>query len=152
MADAINAMTDQEYKVLENRLRRAAERQGLRLEKSRARDPRAIDYGTYHLVDKSSNTVVAHGLQSGYGLALDEIAQHLRMGSGRDEITAEAVRFRYQISRHIASHTDTYEKLTRRVKVRYDSAFRDVQGVVVEQSSVSYPPTLDGALAALRDR
>ena len=44
-------MTVQEYKVLENRLRRAAERQGFRLEKSRRRDPRAIDYGTYALVE-----------------------------------------------------------------------------------------------------
>lgn len=32
-------------KVRENRLRRMAERQGLRLVKSRRRDPRAIDYG-----------------------------------------------------------------------------------------------------------
>jgi hypothetical protein len=32
-------------KVRENQLRRAAERQGLALSKSRRRDPRAIDYG-----------------------------------------------------------------------------------------------------------
>ena len=35
----------------ENRLRRAADRQGLRLLKSRSRDPRAIDYGLFALVD-----------------------------------------------------------------------------------------------------
>jgi hypothetical protein len=35
-----------QHKVRENRLRRAAYRQGLRLEKSRRRDPRAVDYGT----------------------------------------------------------------------------------------------------------
>ena len=41
-------MTD---KVRENRLRRMADRQGYRLVKSRRRDPRARDYGTYGLVD-----------------------------------------------------------------------------------------------------
>jgi hypothetical protein len=35
--------------VGDNRLRRAAERQGLTLSKSRRRDPRATDYGTYQL-------------------------------------------------------------------------------------------------------
>ena len=38
----IDAMTVQEYKVLENRMRRAAERQGLRLEKSRAALPGSL--------------------------------------------------------------------------------------------------------------
>ena len=37
-------------KVHENRLRRMAERQGYKLEKSRRRDPRATDYGTFMLV------------------------------------------------------------------------------------------------------
>lgn len=38
-------------KVLENRLRRMADRQGLRLAKSKRRDPRALDYGKYRLID-----------------------------------------------------------------------------------------------------
>jgi hypothetical protein len=42
--------TSTSEKVRENRLRRMAERQGLRLVKSRRRDPRAIDYGTYRLM------------------------------------------------------------------------------------------------------
>lgn len=46
-------------KVRENRLRRMAERQGLRLVKSRRRDPRAIDYGLYTLVSAQTNTVIA---------------------------------------------------------------------------------------------
>ena len=62
-----------EDKIRENRLRRAAQRQGLMLTKSRRRDPRATDYGTYMLVDQQTNAVVAYGLQSGYGLSLDEI-------------------------------------------------------------------------------
>lgn len=66
-----------EEKVRENRLRRMAERQGMRLEKSRRRDERAVDYGTYHLVDERTNAIVASGLQSGYGLDLDEIEETL---------------------------------------------------------------------------
>lgn len=64
-------MTSQ--KVTENRLRRAAERQGLRLVKSRRRDPRAIDYGSYMLLDSDTNAVVASGFESGYGMYLDEV-------------------------------------------------------------------------------
>ena len=42
---------DAKTKVRENRLRRMASRQGLRLEKSRQRDPMALDYGKYRLVN-----------------------------------------------------------------------------------------------------
>ena len=76
----LNEMTAQEYKVLENRLRRAAVRQGLRLEKSRARDPRAITFGTYRLTDPATNTVVACGRADGYGLTLDEVEKALTAG------------------------------------------------------------------------
>lgn len=65
-------------KVRENRLRRMAERQGLRLEKSRLRDPRAIGYGTYQLVDPDGDTIVASGDPSrGYGMSLDQIEHEL---------------------------------------------------------------------------
>lgn len=37
-------------KVRENRVRRMAERQGLILEKSRRRDPKAKDYGMFRLL------------------------------------------------------------------------------------------------------
>jgi hypothetical protein len=60
-------------KVRENRARRAAQRQGLRLEKARSRDPRAVDFGTYHLVNTETNTLECHGLPRGFGLNLDEI-------------------------------------------------------------------------------
>lgn len=50
-------MTDD--KTRETRLRRMADRQGVRLVKSRRRDPRAIDYGGYMLVDLQTNTIVA---------------------------------------------------------------------------------------------
>jgi hypothetical protein len=68
---------EQEVKVRENRLRRAAERQGLRLVKSRRRDPRAFDYGKYMLVDSESNAIV-HGLVAGHiGAGLDDIEAYL---------------------------------------------------------------------------
>jgi len=41
-------MSDED-KIRENRLRRAAQRQGLALTKSRRRDPRATDYGMYYV-------------------------------------------------------------------------------------------------------
>lgn len=50
---------EQSEKVRENRVRRMAERQGLRLVKSRRRDPRATDYGNYMLVSMTSYEVVA---------------------------------------------------------------------------------------------
>jgi hypothetical protein len=46
-------------KVRENRLRRMAARQGLQLVKSRRRDPRALDYGTYWLVDAAGVEVAS---------------------------------------------------------------------------------------------
>ena len=45
-------------KTRETRIRRMADRQGLRLLKSRRRDPRAIDYGRYMLVSIDENAVV----------------------------------------------------------------------------------------------
>ena len=66
-------------KVLENRVRRAAARQGYRLVKSRRRDSRAVDFGTYMLVSAQSNNVEVWGQQSGYGLSLDEIGEALHI-------------------------------------------------------------------------
>jgi hypothetical protein len=54
--------------------RRAAARQELRLEKCRARDPRAIGYGTYRLVD-AKGRVKAH--RGDYGLTLEDIRRYL---------------------------------------------------------------------------
>ena len=70
-------MADQSEKVRENRLRRMADRQGLRLEKSRRRDPRALDFGTYMLVNAYRNTIAAGDKRTGYGLSLDEVERYL---------------------------------------------------------------------------
>jgi hypothetical protein len=68
-------MTDE--KVRENRLRRMADRQGLALRKSGRRDPRALDYGMYALIDPKTNTHVA-GAQSGrYDLTIDDVEEYL---------------------------------------------------------------------------
>jgi hypothetical protein len=60
-------------KVKENRIRRMADRQGLRLEKSRRRDPRAIDYGGFMLVNVRKNFVLRGGEPFPYSATLDEI-------------------------------------------------------------------------------
>jgi hypothetical protein len=48
-------LTDQQR---ESRLRRMAEREGLALSKSRRRDPQAIDYGGWMVVEPFMNAVV----------------------------------------------------------------------------------------------
>jgi hypothetical protein len=56
-------------KVRENRLRRKAARQGLRLARTRRIDRDASDYGTYHLVPAKGEPVGP--------LTIDEVEQHL---------------------------------------------------------------------------
>jgi hypothetical protein len=69
---------DTAERVRENRLRRMADRQGLRLVKSRRRDPRAVDYGGYMLVDQATNTVVAGaGALGRPAWDLDQVEEYL---------------------------------------------------------------------------
>jgi len=63
-------------KVRENRLRRMAARQLLRLEKSRTRDPRAATYNRYRLVDER-NIVVEGARQYAFDATLDLIEHFL---------------------------------------------------------------------------
>lgn len=60
-------MPDNDTKAEENKLRRAAARQGLLLRKSKRRDPMATGYGTYMLV-RRDGTVYAAGPSGHYGL------------------------------------------------------------------------------------
>ncbi|MFB0875342.1 MULTISPECIES: hypothetical protein [unclassified Sphingobium] len=60
-------------KVRENRLREAAKRQRAFLKKSRTRDPRAIDYGGYMLVEGDSNSVLVGAEPYPFSADLDEI-------------------------------------------------------------------------------
>ncbi|MFE0532042.1 hypothetical protein ACFW0V_31015 [Micromonospora parva] len=71
------ATADSATKVRENRLRRAARRQGLTLEKSRSRDPKALDFGTYHLRDESGKVIAKGGTRAAYGLSLDQVEEQL---------------------------------------------------------------------------
>lgn len=51
-------------KVQENRIRRKLNRLGLRLVKSRRRDPDAIDYGGYMIVDQNNGHVFGAGVNN----------------------------------------------------------------------------------------
>ena len=64
-------------KILENRLRRVANRRGLRLVKSRRRDPQAVDFGCYCLVGWSDNFIVFGSGPCGYDASLEEIETYL---------------------------------------------------------------------------
>jgi hypothetical protein len=69
---------DNADKVRENRLRRMADRQGLRYRVSKRRDPRAIDYGRVWLTDAHTNLVVAEFAPGGAAKPiLDEIEDWL---------------------------------------------------------------------------
>ena len=58
-------------KIEEARLRRMARRQGLILSKSRRRDPNALDYGLYALLDQSTGGTVHEYFAERYMYALD---------------------------------------------------------------------------------
>jgi hypothetical protein len=62
-------------KVLENRLRRMAQRQGLAVHKTRRRDPRAIDYRAYWIIDPDSGAVVAGDVR--YGMTIEQVEAYL---------------------------------------------------------------------------
>lgn len=64
-------------KSRENRARRAAERQGLTLSRSRRRDPRALGYGTYGLADARTGALVLGDDLTGFGFDLDAIERYL---------------------------------------------------------------------------
>jgi hypothetical protein len=72
-------------KARENRLRRVAARQGLRLVKSRRRDPQAADYGTFVLIDR--NNVVAVGSEGADApsLSLDDVENYLTGAERHDD-------------------------------------------------------------------
>ena len=53
-------MRDMTHKTYENRVRRMAERQGYRLEKSRRRDPLARGYGLYVIIEAERRLPVTH--------------------------------------------------------------------------------------------
>jgi len=69
-------MTDAQYDAWENRLRRQARAQGLKLQRSRSRTFLANDYGRYMLIDVNTNSIAAGDFTYG-GLSLDQVAAAL---------------------------------------------------------------------------
>lgn len=64
-------------KARENRLRRKAERQGLTLLKSRRRDPDAIDFGGFMIVDQDTNGAVFGATPHAYSASIEEVEDWL---------------------------------------------------------------------------
>jgi hypothetical protein len=62
-------------KVRANRLRRVAERRGYRLLKSRRRDPQALDFEGFMLVDAPTNVVVLGATGWSFSASLDDVEE-----------------------------------------------------------------------------
>jgi len=71
-------MMGDDDRVRENRLRRMAARQGLRLLKSPRRDQYADGYGTYRLVGAQNGEHRYGDAVTGYGMDLDAVERHLK--------------------------------------------------------------------------
>jgi hypothetical protein len=65
-------------KVRENRLRRMADRQGYKLMKSPRRDPRALDYDCWQIIDTTDRGRPPAG--DGFTMSLDDIEGWLAGG------------------------------------------------------------------------
>lgn len=75
-------VTTQEQKVYENRLRRMAERQGLALSKSRRRDPRALDFDRWAILDERGRPVAGVDSAGRHTFELTNVEAWL-IGEGR---------------------------------------------------------------------
>ena len=64
-------------KVRENRARRSAQRRGLRVVKSRRRDPQALSYGEFLIVDQRTNAIIAGGSSEWDWLSLEQVEDWL---------------------------------------------------------------------------
>ena len=68
---------DAKERVRERRIRRMAERQGYKLSRSARRDPRALDYRKYSLIDLRTRTRLFVDELSDYAATLDQIEAFL---------------------------------------------------------------------------
>jgi hypothetical protein len=70
-------------KTRENRLRRKADRMGLQLVKSPRRDPQALDFGLYALVDHETGGAVNPALANRWtcSWSLDQVERYLTPAS-----------------------------------------------------------------------
>jgi hypothetical protein len=77
-ADRFDAMTPEQIKTFENRMRRMAKRQRLVLLKSRRRDHRAYDFGGYMIVDSQDpSRIVAGDANYEYSMNIAEVETFL---------------------------------------------------------------------------
>jgi hypothetical protein len=78
----LDSLTPQQRKTFEDRVRRAAQRQGLTLTKSRTRDPNALTYDGYMLLDARGKAEYgwskSHG--PGFEAALPMVAAYVLHG------------------------------------------------------------------------
>lgn len=67
----------QAEKVRENRLRQKAKRMGLSVLKSRRRDPQALDFGLFMIVDAYTNGALVGSGPFGADMSLDDVETFL---------------------------------------------------------------------------
>jgi anti-sigma B factor antagonist len=96
-------------RVRENRLRRMAARQGLRLLKSTRRDQYADGYGTYRLVGAQDGEHRYGDAVTGYGMDLDAVERHLK---SRPPTTSAAASGNGRASAGAATASDAVSELT----------------------------------------
>lgn len=77
-------MQNQAEKIRENKLRRMAQRQGYLLRKSRSRDPWALGYGRYWVVEPSRNIPVGGSFHPGWAQwDMDDVEGWLTSGESK---------------------------------------------------------------------
>ena len=66
-------------KIRENRVRRRADRAGLQLVKSRSRDPKAVDYGVYALMNIQAGGAINPAIANRWvcSWSLDQVEDYL---------------------------------------------------------------------------
>jgi hypothetical protein len=64
-------------------LRKIAARRGYRLERNRRRDPQALGYGKYRIIDTLTGEVYGADAPGGYGLDLNAVQTILDAGRGQ---------------------------------------------------------------------
>ena len=72
-----NRNISESQRAREGRLRRHAQRHGLRLVKSRSRKPDAVSFGGYMIVEPTRGVVLAGDTPHPYSLSLEDVEAHL---------------------------------------------------------------------------
>jgi len=76
----------QNLKITENRVRRAAQRQGLKLKKSRRRDRRAHDFPRYMIVAANNGAPVIGHKPNAFSASLEDIQLYLGLDLGKERM------------------------------------------------------------------